>query len=288
MLKKITTLLFAATIATSPALADSTTTQSKGKILLVASSANELTFKDGRKHPTGYYLPELSTPAQEFIKAGYEVVVATPDGNTPALDKNSLTESLFTDGKAGLDQAMRFVLTYPGMQKPKRLADVVKNELGSFDALYVPGGHAPMIDLMQNADLGKALKHFHENNKVTAMLCHGPIAFSAAMKNSKAFRQAMVNGDHEQAKKLASDWPYKGYNMTVYSTQEEYGVEDWLKAKIEFYMEDALRNAGANVTVGKPDQPYVVVDRELVTGQNPFSDHQLAKAVLEKLAEQKK
>jgi putative intracellular protease/amidase len=29
--------------------------------------------------------------------------------------------------------------------------------------------------------------------------------------------------------------------------------------------------------------PNVVVDRELITGQNPFSDHALAKALVEKL-----
>lgn len=30
-------------------------------------------------------------------------------------------------------------------------------------------------------------------------------------------------------------------------------------------------------------QPHVVVDRELITGQNPFSDKALAKALLEQL-----
>jgi putative intracellular protease/amidase len=35
-------------------------------------------------------------------------------------------------------------------------------------------------------------------------------------------------------------------------------------------------------------QPNVVVDRELITGQNPFSDKALAKVLLEKLAQQAK
>ncbi|MDO4449722.1 MAG: hypothetical protein Q4B79_02040 [Moraxella sp.] len=64
-------------------------------------------------------------------------------------------------------------------------------------------------------------------------------------------------------------------------------MENWLGAKIEFYMEDALRNAGGKVIVGEPDKPFIVQDRELITGQNPYSDHLLAKAVLKRLAEQK-
>lgn len=286
MFKKIITALMAAAVLLGAAPAMAQEAASKGKILLVAPSANELTFKSGAKHRTGYFLSELATPAQAFIEAGYEVVVATPDGNTPPLDKNSITETLFENDKTKLDQAMRFVLTHPTMQKPQLLSETVKN-LDQFDALYVPGGHGPMVDLMQDKDLGTALRHFHQNNKTTAMLCHGPIAFAAAVENSGEFRKAMVNGDHKTAKQLAKDWIYNGYNMTVYSTAEEKGVEEWLGNDIEFYMEDALRNAGANVTVGEKDKPYIVVDRELVTGQNPFSDHLLIKAVLDRLETQK-
>lgn len=271
----------------SPALANTANVPPKGKILLVGSSVNQMYFKNGQPHATGYYLGELATPAQAFINAGYEVVVATPDGNTPAIDKNSITESLFDNDKDKLQQAMSFVLTHPSMQKPTKLSEAVRN-LSQYDALYVPGGHAPMVDLMQDKDLGRALRHFHETGKTTALLCHGPIALSAAVNNSIKFRQAMVNGDHATAQRLARNWIYKGYNMTVYSTAEEKGVEQWLGNDIEFYMEDALRNAGGKVSVGEKDKPYIVVDRELITGQNPFSDHLLAEAVLKRLQTQKR
>lgn len=286
MFKKIITALMATAVLLGSTMTMAKEAANKGKILLVAPSANELTFKNGTKHRTGYYLSELATPAQAFIEAGYEVVIATPDGNTPSLDKNSITEELFENDKAKLDQALRFVLTYPTMQKPKLLSEMVK-ELDQFDALYVPGGHGPMVDLMQDKDLGTALKHFHQHNKTTAMLCHAPIAFTATVDNATEFRRAMVNGDHKTAKQLAKNWIYNGYNMTVYSTNEEKGVEEWLGNEIEFYMEDALRNAGANVSVGEKDKPYIVVDRELITGQNPYSDHLLVKAVLDRLETQK-
>lgn len=66
-------------------------THDQKTVLLVASSANELMFKEGRPHPTGYFLDELAVPAQALMDAGYKVVIATPDGNTPALDGNSLS-----------------------------------------------------------------------------------------------------------------------------------------------------------------------------------------------------
>jgi putative intracellular protease/amidase len=282
-------LAFATTMALAPFAshaAETAATPSKGKVLLVASSVNSLVFKDGRSHPTGYFLDELAVPAQEFIKAGYDVVVATPDGNTPALDKNSISESLFQNDKALLDRALSFVLTNPSMQKPKKLGDLVKAGLDQYDALYVPGGHAPMVDLMQDKDLGAALRHFHTANKVTALLCHGPIAVAAAMKDPEGFRRAMVVGDVAKAKSLAAGWPYAGYKMTVYSTVEELPVEKFLGGDIQFYMEDALGAAGAQVNVAAPDKPHVVQDRELITGQNPFSDHVLAEAVIEALNKQ--
>lgn len=290
MLKKtVSTISLALGLAVAtPALADTAAANnvpSKGKVLLVTTSADELKFKDGRTHRTGYFLGELTEPAQELIKAGYEVVVATPDGNTPPLDKNSINPALFGNSTEKMTEAMTFALTHPSMQKPTKLAEAVKN-LNQYEGLYVPGGHGPMVDLMQDENLGKALRHFQNKNQAIAMLCHGPIAFAAALDNPAAFRQAMVNGDTATAQRLAKDWIFKGYNMTVYSTLEEKGVEDWLQGNIEFYMEDALRAAGANVSVGGDSADYVVVDRNLVTGQNPFSDHQLAREMIKILDKQ--
>lgn len=278
-MKTLTALTLATALVAAPAVAQ----DAKGRVLLVASSENVMTMKDGGLHPTGYYLGELAIPAQAFIEAGYEVTVATPSGNTPALDGGSINLDLFHGDRDAMEQALRFVTTYPSMQQPERLADVVSAGLDQFDALYVPGGHAPMTDLMENRDLGAALRHFHDAGKVTAMLCHGPVAFAAAAENPEAFRAAMVEGDLAAATAAAGDWPYAGYAMTVYSTQEELGVEEWLGRDIQFYMEDALNAAGAQISVAAPDQPNVVIDREVITGQNPWSDAAIAEAIVNAL-----
>ena len=48
-------------------------------------------------------------------------------------------------------------------------------------------------------------------------------------------------------------------------------------------MPDALGTAGARVTIGDDFAPHVVADRELITGQNPRSDHPIAAKLIQAL-----
>ena len=52
------------------------------------------------------------------------------------------------------------------------------------------------------------------------------------------------------------------------------------------YPDVALAAAGATIQNGADWQPNVVVHRELITGQQPFSDDAFGKALLAKLAAQ--
>ncbi|MBB3237218.1 hypothetical protein [Phyllobacterium endophyticum] len=69
--------------------------------------------------------------------------------------------------------------------------------------------------------------------------------------------------------------------MTVYSASEEKPIEDnILHGKLYFYMPETLNLAGAKTNVGPDFEPYVIEDRELITGQNPRSDHPIAAALI--------
>lgn len=77
--------------------------------------------------------------------------------------------------------------------------------------------------------------------------------------------------------------------MTIFSDPEEQVFEGSLKdQRLLFYPANAMAMAGGDMGYAKAWQPNVVVDRELITGQNPFSDKALAKVLLEKLAQQAK
>jgi putative intracellular protease/amidase len=260
---------------------------SKGTILVIGSSADSLTLKDGRKEHAGYYLNEMVIPPQTALEAGYDMVLATPNGKIPVMDPQSAVAGYFGKSDDALRKALKFVESYPAMRSPLSMRSVINQGLDQYVAVYVPGGHPPMIDLMQDVDLGEILRHFHDESKPTVLLCHGPIALAAAVPDAKEFRAALARGDEEQARKLAVDWPYAGYRMTIFSNDEEHWVEDTYMEgrKMPFYVNDALRIAGGKVE--NSDQgifkSYVVQDRELITGQNPTSDLALATLFLQAL-----
>lgn len=256
------------------------------KILIVASSTDTLELKDNKKIPTGYYLDELAVPAQYFIDAGFAVVIATPNGKKPIMDEKSNNVALFNNNEAKLKAAVKFVVTHPSMQKPQTLKEAAKNSK-DYVAVFVPGGHAPMNDLMQDPDLGKILRDFHKEKKVTAFLCHGPVAALAALPKAREYRKALVDGNRTAARELTKSWQYAGYNMTVFSDDEEKIAEKEMKGEVQFYVADALTLAGGYVENAAVFKPFVVHDRELITGQNPASDHELAKAVVKAIVERK-
>src|SRR5262245_47708600 len=171
------------------------------------------------------------------------------------------------------------------MNQVRTLRSVIDEGLDQYAAFFTPGGQAPVVDLMQDPELGTILRHFHDRKKPTAFLCHGPIASLAAMSNARQFRAALIAGDKAKASELAKGWPYAGYKMTVFSATEEKVIEDKiLHAKLYFNMPEALRAAGADVSTGAVDfDPYVIEDRELITGQNPRSDKPIAAKLLQTL-----
>ncbi len=250
---------------------------SKGKVLVIGSNATRLDVQGGGFTPTGQYLNETVIPALAVIDAGYEVVLATPTGERPHIDAASDSVGHFGGDQAAYDRAKAFYANDPAMTQARTLASVIAEGLDDYVGVFFPGGHAPMVDLMQDAETGVILRHFHERSKPTALLCHGPAAVVSAMPHASEFRAALVAGDVAKAKELAKGWPYAGYKMTIFSNSEEKIVEDHLKAKLYFYMVDALEIAGGDVITNSVDfEPNVIWDRELITGQNPRSDHPLA------------
>jgi putative intracellular protease/amidase len=269
---------------------DEKSKNAKGTILVVGSSAEFLITKDGKKEHIGYYINELTVPIQAAIDNGYEMVLATPKGDKPLVDWQSKSAAHFGGSEEALNKALDFVATYPAMQNPQSLRSVIDAGLENYAAVYLAGGHPPMVDLMQDPDLGEILRYFHTAGKVTALLCHGPIAIAAAIPKAKEFREAMVNGDMEAAKKAAEGWQYAGYNMTIFSNDEEhYAEENYMDgSKVPFYVFDALKTAGGIVKIvdGGIFKPHLVEDRELITGQNPPSDHLMAEALVKALDRQ--
>jgi putative intracellular protease/amidase len=110
------------------------------------------------------------------------------------------------------------------------------------------------------------------------------------MKDPSSFANALQIKDTAAIQRLSKSWIYSGYTMTVFSTkeeqQEEPGQDNVLGGYLKMYPDEALDFAGGKVLVrAQKWQSNVVRDRELLTGQNPFSDKAFAKTLVEMLEE---
>ncbi|MHA6779866.1 DJ-1/PfpI family protein [Pseudonocardia saturnea] len=154
----------------------------------------------------------------------------------------------------------------PGFQAPVDLSTMSDAEMGTFDAVFVPGGHGPMIDLADNPDVTRLLQILHRRNATVASLCHGPAALLAA-------------GGRDDGQ-----WLFEGYRLTCFTDEEEDQTVAG-QLGMPWYLDTALKNAGA-VFDDAPSAwvSHVVVDRNLITGQNPGSSDAVADAVLKSLA----
>ena len=252
----------------------------KGQVLVLLSSENQLALQDGKRYATGYYLNEFGVPADRLLKAGYELVLVTPKGNAPSVDERSVDPQYFGGDAAEMQRIQQRVAGLPGIDDSLSLGEVLAGDLDQYEGLFIPGGHAPLIDLANNPQVGALLRHFHQAGKPTAAICHGPIALLAAQADPQGYEAALVRGERP----AASDWTYQGYRMTIFSDPEEAVFEGSLQgARIRYYPAPAMAAAGGDMQYAQAWQPHVVVDRELITGQNPFSDKALAAALIEQL-----
>jgi len=272
-------------IAATLALVLATATAQAGNVLVVLSDEDHLDLKDGKVFSTGFYLNELMQPVKLLLDAGHQVTFATPNGQAPTVDAASVDATYFGNDAGNLkvhqDLLDKLALTSREKSPVLSLARIEQLGYGRFDAVYIPGGHAPMQDLLKSPALGRLLTDFHARSKTTALVCHGPIALLSTLPDARAFVSALESGQASRA----PQWIYTGYQITVISNQEEEQAKPHLGGgEMKFYPQTALQRAGAKFrSNATPWTPNVVVDRELITGQNPASALAVGHELLKRL-----
>ncbi|GAA3044758.1 type 1 glutamine amidotransferase domain-containing protein [Streptomyces glomeratus] len=229
------------------------------KILFVLTGADHWTLADGTKHPSGFWAEEAVAPYEVFKAAGHEIVVATPGGVVPTVDESSLTPEL-NGGQENADRIREVLTSAAEFSRPVALTDV---DLDEYAAVFYPGGHGPMEDLAVDADSGSLLAHTLDSGKPLGVVCHGPAALLAATR-----------ADGSNA--------FAGYRVAAFTNAEE--TQSGLADRAKWLLQDRLTEVGVQVQTGEPWAPNVVVDRNLVTGQNPASSAPLATELLAKLS----
>jgi putative intracellular protease/amidase len=223
------------------------------KVLMVLTSHDRL--GDTGK-PTGFWLEEFAAPYYVLKDAGVQITLASPKGGAPPIDPKS------DDPKAETPAMKRF----KGDPEAQRALDnTVKLSTVSpddYDAVFYPGGHGPMWDLAEDRGSIALIEKLYKVGKPVAAVCHGP----AVLRHAKAPDGTPL---------------VRGKTVTGFTNSEEAAVG--LTNVVPFLVEDALKANGGKYSKAADWADHVVVDGNLITGQNPASSESAAKALLKQL-----
>ncbi|MEW6981242.1 type 1 glutamine amidotransferase domain-containing protein [Colwelliaceae bacterium 6471] len=199
----------------------------------------------------GYWLPEVVEPYYLLNKAGYKIDIASPKG-----------------GKGIKRGVSRMDYFHKNWLKVSKLNEQLDSTISlsninplDYQAVYFAGGAGPMFDLIDNIKTQYISRVIYENNGLIAAACHGP----AAVINTK-----LSNGEYL----------IKGKSITAKANIEE-GF--WARTSYPYLLEDKIKEFGGHYTAADKGKPHVVVDGQLITGQNPASAALVAKKMLEYL-----
>lgn len=224
------------------------------KILMVLTSHDQL-GDTGEK--TGFWLEEFAAPYYVFLDAGAQVALASPKGGQPPVDPKSHDPGDETDAvirfnkDSGAQAALAHTVPLSGIQPD------------DYDAVFYPGGHGPLWDLAEDPDSKAVIEALWAADKPVAAVCHGPGAF----RHTKG----------PDGRPLV-----EGKRVTGFANSEEDAVQ--LTNIVPFLVEDMLKTQGGDYSKGTDWGSYVVTDGILITGQNPASSDETARALLDALS----
>lgn len=220
------------------------------KVLFVLTSHSEL-GNTGKK--TGFWVEEFAAPYYVLSDAGAAITLASPKGGQPPIDPKSAEPASQTAATRRFDADEDLQLK---LSKTSKLSEI---KAVDFDAVFFPGGHGPLWDLVNDANSIQLIRDFWSAKKPVAAVCHAP--------------SVLLNVKNENAEHLI-----KGKNVTGFTNTEEAAVQ--LTDVVPFLLEDELKNKGANYSKKEDWASYVVTDGLLITGQNPASSEAAAEALI--------
>ena len=225
----------------------------RGKKVLIAVTSHARFGKLERT--TGYWLEEVAHFHEYMKHAGLVVDFVSPKGGAAPMDPES-------DESDDLNDAFRN--DREAMAKLARTMKPDQIEPDAYVAIYFAGGHGTMWDFRHDEGLQAIAARIYERGHLVAAVCHGPAALLGVR---------LTNGKHLLA----------GKTVTGFSNAEESLIG--LTEDVPFLLQDELEARASYDKAVFPFASYVVVSGRLITGQNPASTDETAKAVLSALGE---
>jgi putative intracellular protease/amidase len=206
---------------------------------------------------TAFWLSEVTHPYWHLTERGVEIDFASPAGGKVVWDPYS--DPYFKNSTEPDDLVSKGFLSDNALRARLEATSALKDvDLNRYDAIHVAGGRGATFDLYPNEDVAKALEHFWARDKVVGAICHGAIALGNIPDRVRGRRVTgyTLEGDHALEKLFGSGFLIPHYPQTV------------------------LEEAGTKYSRVAPDDPYVIVDGKLVTGQNQQSASEYALVLL--------
>lgn len=216
--------------------------------------------------PIGFWLAELTHPYEEFVAAGYQATLFSPDGGALAVDDYS--DPYAEHGYSADDEVSRRFLDDPDrralLDDTRPLAELDPDD---FDVVFLVGGQGPMETFRRHPAVEVVVRDFHEAGKPTVVVCHATCVLLDA------------TGSDGRLLVVGKRW-------TGFSDAEETYVERTVGRRIQpFWIEtEAAAIPGTTFVAGPPMESHAIVDGNLVTGQQQHSGAEAARLAIGLLA----
>ena len=229
---------------------------------MVVTGAKVWTMKNATPHPTGFWSEEFVTPHRKFTERGLNVTVASPGGVGPTVDPLSFNLNYNNNDASKVAEQQEYMKRMgSALSSPMRVEDLAPDQ---FDVIFLVGGHGPMQDMAVHPTIGTVLAAMIDNpRKLFAAVCHGHAGLLTAARPD-------------------GTWAFKDRQLTGFSNEEE--TQAGFAGNAPWLLEDRLRISGSRYIAKAAWTPHVVVDGNLITGQQNYSAGVTADAVLKHLA----
>ncbi|MCC6945563.1 MAG: type 1 glutamine amidotransferase domain-containing protein [Thermomicrobiales bacterium] len=208
-------------------------------------------------HPTGLWLSELTHAWHVFEERNFEQHIVSPKGGLSPLEPRSLKfPNDDSTARAWRADSARMAL----LENTAGPDDI---DAADFDAIYFTGGHAVMYDFPDSEGLQRITRELFERGAIVSSVCHG----YCGLLNTK-----LSDGSYLVAGRKVTGFAWIEEKLARVDKLVPYNAEEEMKKRGAHYEKALL-----------PFVSYVVVDGNLVTGQNPRSAKETAETVAELL-----
>lgn len=226
----------------------------QGKRALVITTSHDTLGDSGKA--TGVYGSEMTIPYYEFLDAGMTVDIASIKGGEIPFEPVSLRYPLATWADK------RYLKDDEAQKKTMNSLKIDDVNFLEYDIIYMAGGWGASYDLGYSEVLGDKITEANAEGILMGSVCHGALGF---LKVQDIDGTPLVEGKQITA---VSD-----------KQVEELGI-----TATPMHPETELRKLGANYEKNEAFRDFfatlVVVDNNLVTGQNQNSSGETAQTLL--------